>query len=325
MGTMIDGTYYVDEPQRALHSSNGEFQRVPSTVRSWVTPDGAPGPTGEGGFPAEAGRYHIYAAWNCPWAHRTLLARIFKGLEDTIDVSIAMPRRKDQGWEFESDGAFADKLYGSSALHQLYRRGVEGYTGRVTVPLLWDRQTEQAVSNESADIVRMLNSAFAKVGANGLDLRPAELAESIDAWNERTYRGVNNGVYRAGFARSQQAYDAAVREVFETLDAIDAHLATSRYLAGDRFTEADLRLFPTLVRFDVAYHYAFKCNLRRVSDYAHLWPYARDIYQMPGVAETVDFDIYKRGYHSLSQLRNPLGIVPAGPVGIDWDEPHGRG
>lgn len=324
MGTMIDGAYYVEEPAQALHSADGAFRRAPSVLRHWVTADGAPGPTGEGGFPAERGRYHLYVSWNCPWAHRTLLARRLKGLDDVVTASFARPQRSDQGWLFEADGEFADALFGSQALHQVYARSVNGYTGRVTVPLLVDTETGRAVSNESADIIRMFNSAFAEAGGSGPDLYPSDDADVIDAWNERVYRGVNNGVYRAGFARTQEAYETAVYEVFETLDAIDAHLARSRYLIGERFTEADLRLFPTLARFDVGYHYAFKCNLRRLSDYAHLWPYAREIYQMPGVKETVKFDIYKRGYHSLSQIRNPLGIVPAGPIGIDWDEPHGR-
>ncbi len=324
MGIMIDGTYHVDEPPLSLHSADGEFRRAPSVVRNWVTPDGEPGPTGEGGFAAEPGRYHLYVAWNCPWAHRTLLARRLKELEGAIDVSIACPKRTDQGWIFDG-GEYADKLFGFAALHEIYACGVKDYTGRATVPVLWDKKSGRAVSNESADIVRMFDSAFAGAGAGGPELRPPELADAIDAWNERIYNTVNNGVYRAGFARTQEAYDKAVYEVFETLDAIDAELAGSRYLTGDRFTEADLRLFPTLARFDVAYHYAFKCNLRRLCDYAHLWPYAREIYQMPGVAKTVTLDIYKRGYHSLSELRNPLGIVPAGPAGIDWAEPHGRG
>lgn len=325
MGTMVNGLYYVEEPPRPPGSDDGEYRRARSVVRHWVTPDGAPGPTGEGGFAAEPGRYHIYGSWSCPWAHRTILARRLKGLEDTIGMSIVRPLRNDQGWVFDANGDYVDALNGAAALHELYARGFESYTGRVTVPLLWDAKTGRAVNNESADIVRMLNGGFANAGANALELRPAALEDAIDAWNRRIYETVNNGVYRAGFARTQEAYDKAVREVFETLSAIDAELATSRFLTGDRFTEADLRLFPTLVRFDVAYHYAFKCNLRRLSDYPHLWPYARDIYQMPGIAETVTFDIYKRNYHSNSPLRNPLGIVPAGPTGIDWDEPHGRG
>ncbi len=323
MGTMIDGVYFAEEPPQ--ESRDGAFRRAPSVVRNWLTPDGGAGPTGEGGFAAVPGRYHLYAAWNCPWAHRALLARRLKGLDDIIDASFARPQRTDQGWVFDAEGAFADKLHGAAALHEVYARSAENYTGRVTVPLVVDTKTGRAVSNESADIVRIFNSAFAGAGASGPDLYPASRAEAIEGWNARIYQSVNNGVYRAGFARTQDAYDAAVRDVFETLDAIDAHLGTSRYLAGEHFTEADLRLFPTLARFDVAYHSAFKCNIRRLIDYAHLWPYARAIYQMPGVRETVKFDVYRHGYHSRSALRNPLGIVPAGPVGIDWDAPHGRG
>ncbi|MEM9013115.1 MAG: glutathione S-transferase C-terminal domain-containing protein [Pseudomonadota bacterium] len=318
MGLMIEGIYQVEEPAPDS-ADDGRFRRAKATVRNWITADGSPGPTGEGGFPAEAGRYHLYVAWNCPWAHRALLTQALLGLEDAIGLSIARPRRTDQGWVFDGDGAFADPLYGAEALHQAYTRTAPDYTGRVTVPLLVDRESGRAVSNESADIVQML-AAFGQ----GPELRPAALADAIEGWNARIYADVNNGVYRAGFARTQAAYDEAVQQVFAALDEIDAQLGRTRYLTGEQFTEADLRLFPTLARFDVAYHYAFKCNIRRLADYAHLWPYAREIYAMPGVAETVNFEIYKQGYFSPSELRNPLGIVPAGPV-VDWSEPHGRG
>ena len=327
MGHMAKGVYHVeDDVSRTL--SSGEWERQKSTVRNWITPDGAPGPTGEGGFAAEAGRYHLYVAWNCPWAHRSLLARNFKKLDDLITISAARPNRTEQGWVYDEDGEFSDRLMGVAALHEVYAADPEPYTGRVTVPVLWDRTRKCMVSNESADIVRMLNTAFEDITQATPDLYPEGARETIDAWNARIYATVNNGVYRAGFASTQEAYEEAAYEVFETLDAIDAHLAKQRFLAGDRFTEADLRLFPTLARFDVAYHYAFRCNLRRISDYEHLWPYAREIYQMPGVAETVRFAIYKQGYFSKSEKRNPLGIVPIGPAlgrDIDWDEPHGRG
>lgn len=322
MGSMIDGAYYR-EGDVAPTSSDGEWHRTPSIVRNWITPDGDAGPTGNAGFKAKAGRYHLYVAWNCPWAHRALLARLFKRLEDAITISIALPRRNEDGWIFDEAGAFSDGLLGVRAVHEVYSKGVDAYTGRVTVPVLWDKETGKVVSNESADIVRMLNNAFGEVSPGTPDLCPADLEGEIDRWNERIYRTINNGVYRAGFASTQEAYENAAREVFATLDEIDARLASSAFLTGDRFTEADLRLFPTLARFDVAYHYAFKCNLRRISDYAHLWPYARQIYQMPGVAKTVRFEIYKRGYFSPSENRNPLGIVPIGPV-VDWDEPHSR-
>ena len=312
MGVMIDGVFHAEDPGPDT-ARDGQFRRATSTIRHWISADGSTG------FPAEAGRYHLYAAWNCPWAHRVLLMRVVKGLETAIGVSYARPRRTDQGWVFDAAGAYADALMGARALHEVYAREPDPYTGRITVPLLWDKIAGRAVSNESADLVRMLNDAFP-----GPDLAPADLRGDIDAWNTRIYREVNNGVYRAGFARTQEAYDGAVAEVFAALDGIEAHLATHRYLCGDRFTEADLRLFPTLARFDVAYHYAFKCNIRRLSDYPHLWAFAREIYQMPGIAGTVAFDIYKQGYFSPSELRNPLGIVPAGPM-IDWTLPHGRG
>lgn len=318
MGVMIDGVYHAKDPEPDTDAS-GRFQRAQSTIRNWITSDGSAGPTGQGGFAAESGRYHLYAAWNCPWAHRALLARVLKGLEGAISVSFARPRRTEEGWVYDEDGEFADAELGVSALHQVYALDATPYTGRVTVPVLWDRQEGHIVSNESADIVRMLNAAF----EGGPDLAPSDVLPQIEDWNARIYETVNNGVYRAGFARTQAAYDEAVIEVFRTLDDIDGHLAEHRYLCGETFTEADLRLFPTLARFDVAYHYAFKCNLRRISDYQHLWPYARSIYQMPAVAQTVRLDIYKQGYFSPSELRNPLGIVPAGPL-IDWDAPTDR-
>jgi putative glutathione S-transferase len=302
---MIAGVYSAEDPGPDTVKA-GEFQRAKATIRHWITRDGS------SGFPAEAGRYHLYAAWNCPWAHRALLARVEKGLSDAISVSYARPRRTEDGWVFDDEGEYSDGLKGVSALHEAYAQDAEPYTGRITVPLLWDKVADRAVSNESADIVRMLNDAF-----EGPDLAPADLLDEIEAWNARIYRDVNNGVYRAGFARTQGAYDTAVAEVFAALDEIEAHLEGRDWLCGDRYTEADLRLFPTLARFDVAYHYAFKCNIRRLIDYPRLWDYARRIYHRPGVAGTVRFDIYKQGYFSPSELRNPLGIVPAGPE-IDW-------
>ncbi|MDG4650568.1 glutathione S-transferase C-terminal domain-containing protein [Roseibacterium sp. SDUM158017] len=305
MGLMIEGTYHAEDPGPDT-VLDGAFRRAKSTIRHRITRDGS------SGFPAEAGRYHLHVAWNCPWAHRTLLARVEKGLEEAIDVSFARPRRTADGWVFDPEGPFCDRLKGAAALHEVYAADADPYTGRVTVPLLWDRVRDRAVSNESADIVRMLNDAF-----DGPDLAPPDLLGEIEAWNARIYRDVNNGVYRAGFARTQEAYDVAVREVFAALDEIEAVLERQPWLCGTRFTEADLRLFPTLARFDVAYHYAFKCNIRRLTDYPNLWDYARRIHHRPGVAATVDFDIYKQGYFSPSELRNPLGIVPAGPR-IDW-------
>lgn len=302
MGYMVEGVYHSgDDVTKTLPS--GEWERSRSTVRHWI---------GDQAFPADASRYHLFVAWNCPWAHRTLLARAIKALEE-ITVSYARPNRTDQGWVFDQEGAFSDPLLGARAVHEIYSADSMKYTGRLTVPVLWDKVQGRMVSNESADIVRMLDAAF-----DGKVLNPEGLNDQIERWNTLIYNTVNNGVYRAGFASTQQAYEKAAFEVFETLDKIDRHLAENTYLCGDEFTEADLRLFPTLARFDVAYHYAFRCNLKKLSDYAHLWPYAKRIYRMDGVAGTVRFDIYKRGYFSASEKRNPLGIIPIGPQ-VDWN------
>lgn len=303
MGVMLKGQYLVEDPGQDT-AENGEFRRTRSNIRDWITKDGP--------FAPEADRYHLYAAWNCPWAHRTLLARAILGLDDAISVTYARPRRNEQGWIFDADGEFADPELNARALHEVYARQTPPYTGRLTVPVLWDRREGRIVSNESADIVRMFG-AF----KSGPDLYPEEHRGEIDRWNTRIYETINNGVYRAGFARTQEAYDRGVIEVFETLDALEAHLADRDWIVGDTMTEADLRLFPTLARFDVAYHYAFKCNIRRLTDYPALWTYARRIYSMPEVAKTVRFDVYKAGYFSQSPLRNPLGIVPMGPE-FDW-------
>lgn len=322
MGMLVDGRWTDENEAKAKTDAGGAFKRAESGFRNWVTRDGAPGPTGDGGFAPERGRYHLYVAMNCPWAHRTLLTRALKGLEDTISLDKTVPGRNDQGWYF--DDAHADTVLGKSALHEVYTEADPNCTGRVTVPVLWDRERETIVSNESSEIIRMMNDAFGALSNDDRDLYPEDLHAQIDHWNALIYATVNNGVYRAGFSSSQEAYDAAVRDVFATLDKLDAHLADNRYLCGDRFTEADVRLFPTMIRFDVAYFGAFKCNLRRLMDYEHLWAYTREIYQMPGVADTVDLDVYKRGYYSKSPQRNPLGIVPLGPD-IDPGLPHGRG
>lgn len=303
MGVMINGTYHMEDPGADTPNS-GEFRRAEAKIRDWITPDGP--------FTPAADRYHLYVAWNCPWAHRALIAREILGLQDDISVSFARPRRTDQGWVFDETGEYSDPELGVSAIHEVYAHQHPGYTGRCTMPVLWDRETRQIVSNESADIIRMFLTLN-----KGPDLYPAPLRPQIDAWNDRIYPTLNNGVYRAGFARTQDAYNIAVAEVFDTLDAIDAQLQKTKWLAGDQMTEADLRLFPTLARFDVAYHYAFKCNIRRITDYPALWTYARRLYAMPGIADTVRFEVYKNGYHSQSELRNPLGIIPAGPH-IDW-------
>ena len=311
MGMLIDGVWQQDH-EVAHADPDGRWRRVPAAYRHWIS---------EGGdFPPEPGRYHLYAAWNCPWAHRALLARISRKLEAAISVSFVAPRRDARGWIFKPEDGFVDDLFGSDALHEVYTRGNPRYTGRVTVPLLWDKKTGTAVSNESADIVRMLNEAFSDADGAAIDLYPEALRPEIDRWNDLIHPKLNNGVYRAGFAGTQVAYDEAVTDVFSTLDTLEARLTESEFLAGDTFTEADLRLFPTLVRFDVGYYLAFKCIRNRLIDFPILWAYARRLYHRPGFAETVRFDVYRRGYNSPSEKRNPLGIVPMAPI-WDWSLP----
>ena len=322
MGVMIDGVWHVEEP--AKNDASGAFKRADSVLRSWVTAGGDAGPSGQGGYKAEAGRYHLYIGISCPWAQRTWIFRKLKGLESAVSMSTVLPRRTDAGWVFDNAvDQFRDNLHGKDALHEIYSLGQSDYSGRVTVPVLWDKATGTIVSNESSEIIRMFNSAFDAITGNTDDYCPEDLRDEIDTVNARTYDGLNNGVYRAGFATSQEAYEAAFDQVFETLDWMEERLSRQRYLAGDRLTESDWRAFPTLVRFDVAYVGAFKCNLRRLADYPNLSGYTRELYQHPGVAETVDTDIYKRGYYSISELRNPLGIVPKGPL-VDFTAPHGR-
>ncbi|MEL6465007.1 MAG: glutathione S-transferase C-terminal domain-containing protein [Pseudomonadota bacterium] len=310
MGVMINGNYEVEDPGPGT-TKNGAYERAKSTLRNWITPDGPFTPT--------PGRYHLFVAWNCPWAHRTLLLRAVLGLQDAISISIAKPRRTDQGWVFDASGDYADTELGAMAVHEIYAKQTPAYTGRITVPVLWDKQSKQIVSNESADIVRMFSTALDPSRC----LCPIEHEAEIDRWNTLIHAKINNGVYRAGFARTQEAYDSAVTTLFATLDDLESHLARHNTLTGDKLTEADLRLFPTLARFDVAYHYAFKCNLAKLSDYPALWDYARALHALPGVADTVKPDIYKAGYFSPSELRNPLGIVPAGPK-VDWSQPTDR-
>ena len=325
MGLLVDGQWVDEDEAKNKTDQSGRFQRAQSVFRSWVSADGSPGPSGEGGFAAAPGRYHLYIAVNCPWAHRTALMRELKKLDDVISLDHVLPRRDDRGWIFDNgDAAYSDTELGKEALHEVYIAADPHVTGRVTVPVLWDRERETIVNNESAEIIRMLNDAFDAFSNTDTDFYPAELHDEIDRWNDLIHNTLNNGVYRSGFARSQAAYDEAVVQVFATLDKMEAHLAANRYLCGERFTEADIRAFPTLIRFDVAYFGAFKCNLRRLLDYPNVWDHTREIYQMPGVAETCDFDVFKRGYYSPSPQRNPLGIVPLGPI-IDPMEPHGRG
>lgn len=297
--------------------ARGAYLRGDSAFRDWVTADGS------SGFKAEAGRYHLYVALNCPWAHRTVILRMLKRLDSVISMSVVLPQRTEYGWAFgDEPGCTEDHANGFRYLVEAYRAARPGYDGRVTVPVLWDKQRRTIVNNESSEIIRMLNSAFDAFTPERADYYPAHLAATIDAVNALVFEKINNGVYRAGLARSQEAYDEAVKGVFEAFDTLEARLARQRYLAGPQLTEADWRLFPTLVRFEPAYYGAFKCNLRRLIDYPDLWAYTRELYQMPGIAETVNFDHIKRGYWRKS-ARNPEGIVPKGPE-IDFMAPHDR-
>jgi len=293
--------------------AKGGFVRQAAQFRNWITVDGSPGATGDGGFRAEAGRYHLYVALTCPWASRTLLARTLKGLDSVISVSVVEPFLTDQGWRFgDYPGADRDTLNGATYLHEIYTRADAHYSGRATVPVFWDRQRQVIVNNESADIVRMLNGAFGEFSNNQVDLYPIDLRAQIDALSESIYHKLNNGVYRAGFATTQQAYEEAFREVFEMLDELERRVAKRSFLFGNRMTETDIRLFVTLVRFDAAYHGLFKCNLRRLIDYPNLTAYLQRTIAIVGVRETVNLDHIKRGYYSIKAL-NPTGIVPLGP------------
>jgi glutathionyl-hydroquinone reductase len=322
MGQLIEGVWRDQAPAAG---GDGRFHRAETQFRNWVTADGSPGPTGEGGFKAERGRYHLYVSLACPWAHRTLIMRRLKRLEGAIGLSVVHWHMDRQGWEFrEGPGATGDRLHGLDYLHQVYTRARPDYTGRASVPVLWDKERGTIVNNESAEIIRMLNAAFDEVGADGPDFYPKPLRPAIDTVNDRVYDTVNNGVYKAGFARSQEAYEEAAEALFATLNDLEVLLGAQRYLAGDRITEADWRLFTTLVRFDAVYAFHFKCNLRRLIDYPRLWAYARELFQVPGVAETVDFHHVKHHYYGSHKSVNPTGIVPIGPA-IDWSEPHGSG
>ena len=310
---LVNGKWVAKWDPVQAKDEKGGFVRQTSTFRNWVTPDGSAGPTGTGGFKAEAGRYHLYVALICPWASRTLMARKIKGLDEVIPISIVEPELTDQGWRFAPG---ADPVNGATYMHDLYTRADPQVSGRATVPVLWDKATGTIVNNESADIVRMLNSGFGAL-AKGPDLYPADLAADIDALNDAIYPTLNNGVYRAGFATTQLAYEEAFRDVFATLDALETRLSDGRqWLHGDRFTETDIRAFVTLVRFDAAYHGLFKCNLRRIADYPHLTAYMTRVHRLPGISETVSIDHIKRGYYSIRAL-NPNGIVPLGPK-LDW-------
>jgi glutathionyl-hydroquinone reductase len=313
---LVDGKWNSDAPLTRSTDTQGRFVRPVSTFRNWVTPDGAPGPTGVGGFRAEPNRYHLYVALNCPWACRTLIYRKLKKLEDVISISIAIPTVTEQGYSFGAyPGSIPDPLYNIRYIHEMYTHADPHYTGRATVPVLWDKVQGTMVNNESADIIRMLNSAFNTFGDASLDFYPEELRSEIDALNTRIYEGLNNGVYRTGFAATQEAYEEAVTAVFACLDELEHRLEGRSYLLGERITETDWRAFVTLIRFDVAYHGLFKCNLRRVIDYPNLSAYLKRLYEVPGVADTVDFHHIKRTYYSIPRL-NPSGVVPLGPEKI---------
>lgn len=324
MGQLVDGKW--QDVWYDTKSTGGAFERTQARFRNWVTADGAPGPTGKGGYKAESGRYHLYVSLACPWAHRTLIFRAIKGLEDHIDISVVHPDMLSDGWTFATDfpGTTGDRQFGLPFLRDIYLRDTPDMTGRVTVPVLWDMATGTIVSNESSEIIRMFNSAFDDVTGNTDDYWPTDLRDEIEAINARVYETVNNGVYRAGFATTQSAYDPAARALFDSLDWLEEHLGRNRYLMGGRLTEADWRLFPTLIRFDPVYHLHFKCNRRRIIDYPNLWGFTRELYQRPGVAATVRVDHFVRHYHYSHETINPNRIIPINPV-LDYDAPHGRG
>ena len=323
MGQLVDGVWH--DTWYDTKSTGGKFVRSTAGFRNWIAADGSAGPTGEGGFKAEAGRYHLYVSLACPWAHRTLIFRKLKGLTDLINISVVHPDMLSDGWTFETDddGATGDTLYGLPFARDIYTRADPGVSGRVTVPILWDKQRQTIVSNESSEIIRMFNTAFNEITGNTLDFYPMALRSEIDQINERVYEPINNGVYKSGFATTQGAYDTAVTTLFAALDEMEALLGTRRYLAGDQITEADWRLFTTLVRFDPVYHLHFKCNRKRLVDYPNLWAYTRELYQVPGVAETVGMEHIVRHYHYSHDTINPNRILPINAQ-IDWMEPHGR-
>ena len=316
---LVNGKWTANWHPVQASDAKGGFVRQISGFRNWVTPDGSPGVTGDGGFQAEADRYHLYVAFICPWASRTLMARKLKGLESVISVSIVEPRLLDQGWHFgDYPGANRDELNGTEWLHQLYTMADPHYTGRATVPVLWDKKRKTIVSNESADIVRMLNSGFGALASSDIDLYPAALSVEIDQLNDEIYPKLNNGVYRAGFATTQVSYEEAYHDVFSMLQTLETRLGDGRpFLLGSQFTEADIRLFVTLIRFDAAYHGVFKCNFRQLREYPHLNSYVKRILDMPGIRSTVNIDHIKQGYYSIKAL-NPNGIVPVGPDMSDY-------
>lgn len=323
MGMLVDGVW--QDVWYDTKSHGGRFERSRSQFRNWVTADGTPGPSGEGGFIAEKGRYHLYVSLACPWAHRTLIVRCLKGLEDFISVSVVHPLMLENGWTFERDfpNASGDTLYGSDFMYQIYLKADPHYSGRVTVPVLWDKERETIVSNESSEIIRMFNTAFDELGAKPGHFYPEALREQIDELNDWIYPTLNNGVYRSGFATSQEAYNEAVVQVFDTLDKLEEHLGKQRFLTGSQLTEADIRLWTTLVRFDPVYVTHFKCDRRRISDYPNLFGFLRDIYQLDRISSTVDIDHIRHHYYRSHTTFNPTGIISLGPD-EDLNTPHDR-
>ena len=316
MGLLVDGKWHDKWYDTKAHG--GRFVRQDSAFRNWVTADGS------SDFQAEPGRYHLYVSYACPWAHRTLIFRALKSLEDVISVDVVHWFMGENGWELRAeDGATGDRVNGKKFLHEIYTEAMADYTGRVTVPVLWDKKKRSIVNNESSEIIRMLNSAFDAWGNAALDFYPEALRSEIDAINETVYHNVNNGVYKAGFATEQDAYEEAFETLFDTLDDLDARLSRQRYLVGNRLTEADWRLFTTLLRFDPVYVGHFKCNKRRIADYPNLWAHTRELYQVPGVADTVNLHHIKHHYYGSHKTINPTGVVPKGPE-IDFAAPHGR-
>ena len=322
MGLLVEGKW--QNKWYDTESNKGRFIRSESQFRNWVTKDGSPGPSGAGGFKAEAGRYHLYVCHACPWANRTMIFRSIKGLNDMISVSVVHWHLGEHGWTFEpGDGVIPDPVHNARYHYEVYTAADPGYTGRVTVPVLWDKRKDTIVSNESSEIIRMLNTAFDDIGAVPGDYYPEHLRDEIDAINSRVYETLNNGVYRAGFSTSQEAYEEAVYPLFDTLDWLEDRLQNRRYLTGTRITEADWRLFTTLIRFDPVYVSHFKCNIRRLVDYPDLWAYTRDLYQQPGIAETINMAHIKKSYYGSHSNVNPTGIVPVGPD-FHPEAPHER-
>lgn len=322
MGLLVDGKW--QDKWYDTKENQGKFKRESAQLRNWITPDGSAGPTGSDGFKAEVGRYHLYVSLACPWAHRTLIFRKLKGLEDAISVSVVSPDMLSEGWEFDKNNhSTGDHLFDVDFMHQIYTKHNPTYSGRVTVPVLWDKHTNQIVSNESAEIIRMMNDAFDHLTDNHQDFYPPHLADAIDEINEEVYHNINNGVYKCGFATEQDAYEEAFNNLFTALDKVESRLSIQRYLTGSTLTEADWRLFTTLIRFDAVYVGHFKCNHRTIESYPHLSGYLRELYQWPGVADTVDFYHIKRHYYFSHTMINPTQIVPKGPDN-DYLTPHGR-